>query len=41
MSSSAPAAPTGRIAWLDLARAAAIVLVVVYHVASGDRKSVV
>ena len=35
MSSSAPAAPTGRIAWLDLARAAAIVLVVVYHVASG------
>lgn len=32
---TSPATPSGRIAWLDLARAFAIVLVVVYHVASG------
>lgn len=35
MSPAAPAASAGRVAWLDLARAFAIVLVVVYHVASG------
>ena len=35
MSSAARAAPSGRIVWLDLARASSIVLVVVYHVAVG------
>lgn len=35
MTSGSPATPAGRIAWLDLARAFAIVLVVFYHVASG------
>lgn len=35
MSSGAPAGAGGRIAWLDLARAVAIVLVVFYHVGAG------